>query len=84
MMKFMTGLLCGIGVGLLAAPAEGRKTRQQLMRAVQDPNAVAREKMQDVRDKVGDMGAKVGRQAAQQAIDKVTPESLNTPRERAG
>ncbi|HYX53231.1 MAG TPA: YtxH domain-containing protein [Candidatus Limnocylindrales bacterium] len=83
MLKFMTGLLCGVGVGLLIAPAAGEQTRQQLMRAVQDPNAIVREKMQDVREKVGEVGANLGRQAAQQAMDKVTPESLNTSRDRA-
>lgn len=83
MLKFFGGLLCGVGIGLLVAPAEGEETRRQLMRAVQDPNAVARERLQDVRDKVGEMGANVGRQAAQQAVDKVTPDALKTPRERA-
>ncbi len=83
MLKFLVGLLCGAGIGLLVAPAEGEETRRQLMRAVQDPNAVARERLQDVRDKVGEMGANLGRQAAEQAVDKVTPETLKTPRERA-
>jgi len=83
MMKFLTGLVCGVGIGLLAAPAEGKKTREQLLRAVQDPNAAAQEKMEDVREKVGDIGARVGRQAAEQAVDKVTPEGLKTPSHRA-
>lgn len=83
MVKFMTGLLCGVGVGLLVAPGRGEETRQRLMRAVQDPSAVAREKLQDVREKAGEMGANLGRQAAQQAVDKVIPESLNRPKDRA-
>jgi hypothetical protein len=41
-----------------------------------------RNQVEQVRQKAGDMGANVGRQAAQQAVDKVIPEKLNQRRTR--
>jgi gas vesicle protein len=78
MMKFLIGVGCGIGVGLLMAPQKGSETREQLARISSDPIGVAREKVGDLRQKISDAGARAGRQAAEAAVDKVIPESLAT------
>lgn len=84
MVKFITGILCGVGVGLLVAPASGEHTRRQLMRAAREPQQVAREAVSNIREKAGDMGANIGRQAAQEAVDKVIPEKLSPSQRRTG
>jgi gas vesicle protein len=77
MLKFLAGIGCGIGIGLLIAPAPGEETREQLLRVAKEPANVAREKVAEIRQKAGDMGANLGRQAAEQAMDKVLPGNLN-------
>ena len=77
MLKFVIGILCGVGAGLLLAPAAGSETREQLMQRIKDPASLARDKVAELREKVGDMGANLGREAAEKAIDKVVPDNLN-------
>jgi len=77
MMKFLIGIVCGIGAGLLLAPAAGSETRKQLMERVKDPASLAREKVEQLREKAGEMGANVGREAAQKAVDKIVPDNLS-------
>ena len=81
MLKFALGIISGMALGLLVAPAAGEETRQQLATAVKDPKAAARKQVAEIREKIGDAGAKAGRQTAQQAADKVIPEGLK-PEER--
>lgn len=78
MLKFLAGVGCGIGVGLLIAPKPGAETRAQLTRLATQPRDVAREKVADVRQKISEFGANVGRQAAEKVMDRVTPDALNT------
>ena len=80
MLKFLAGIGTGIGIGLMVAPAAGRETRRQLLETAKDPTGAVRNQVEQVRQKAGDMGANVGRQAAQQAVDKVIPEKLNQRR----
>ncbi len=84
MLKFITGILCGVGVGLLIAPDSGGATRRQLLRAVREPEQIAREAVTNIREKAGDMGANMGREAAQKAVDRVIPERFNSGERRSG
>jgi len=78
MMKFLIGVGCGIGVGLLIAPQKGSETREQLAQIGSDPMGAVREQVGKLRQKVSDAGARAGREAAEAAVDKVIPESLST------
>lgn len=84
MLKFIAGLVCGAGVGLLIAPASGEQTRRRLAQAARNPEQLAREAVSNIREKAGDMGADLGRQAAQKAVDQVMPEKLNPEQRRSG
>jgi len=84
MLKFLVGIGCGVGLGLLIAPAAGEQTREQLLDLASRPGDVAREKVQQVREDIAQMGADLGRQVAQKAVDKVVPEGLNQPGRRQG
>jgi gas vesicle protein len=79
MLKFLIGIGCGVGLGLLIAPAPGEETRRQLMELATHPREVARRKVQEVREDIAQMGADLGRQVAEKAMDKVIPEGLNQP-----
>ncbi|HST78906.1 MAG TPA: YtxH domain-containing protein [Verrucomicrobiae bacterium] len=84
MLKFIAGLVCGAGVGLLIAPASGEDTRRRLAQAARNPEELAREAVTNIREKAGDMGADLGREAAQKAVDQVMPEKLNPEQRRSG
>lgn len=77
MLKFLIGIGCGVGLGLLIAPAEGEETRKQLLEVARNPREVAQRKVQDVREEIAQMGADLGRQVAEKAVDNVIPEGLN-------
>ena len=79
MVKFLIGIGCGIGLGLLVAPASGVQTRKQLLQMAKDPVQAARNKVQDVREDIAEMGAELGRETAEKMADKVIPEALNEP-----
>ena len=82
MLKFLIGIGCGVGLGLLIAPARGEETREQLMELASRPTDVARQKVQEVKEGIAQMGADLGRQVAEKAVDKVVPEALNQPGRR--
>jgi gas vesicle protein len=82
MLKFLIGIGCGVGLGLLIAPAPGEETRRQLLELAKNPREVARRKVQEVREDIAQMGANLGRQVAEKAVDKVVPEGLNQPGKR--
>lgn len=75
-MKFILGLGTGIVLGLLCAPASGEQTRQQLLdraRELSDlPERKAAEMAENAKDKAGELGAKLGRQAAEAAVETAT------------
>ena len=77
MLKFLAGIGTGVGIGLMIAPAAGRDTRRQLLDIAKDPTGAVRDRVQQAREKAGDIGANLGRQAAQKAVDKVIPDKLN-------
>jgi gas vesicle protein len=77
MLRFLIGIGCGVGLGLLIAPAAGEKTREQLLEIAKNPREAAQRKVQDVREEIAQMGADLGRQVAERAVDNVIPEGLN-------
>jgi len=79
MLKFLIGIGCGVGAGLLIAPAPGEEIRRQLLELAKNPREAARRKVQEVREDIAQMGANLGRQVAEKAVDKVIPEGLNRP-----
>jgi gas vesicle protein len=84
MLKFVIGLGCGIGLGLLIAPASGEETREQLLELARRPGDVARQKVRQVREDIAQMGANLGRQVAEKAVDKVIPDTLSPQARRQG
>jgi gas vesicle protein len=77
MLKFVIGLGCGIGLGLLIAPASGEETREQLLELASRSGDVARQTVQQVREDIAQMGANLGRQVAEKAVDKGIPDTLS-------
>ena len=83
MLKFLVGLGCGIGLGLLVAPAAGSETREQLLDtleergvplrdSVEQVKQIGREKLSDLRDKAGDLGLPVGATEQREDLGDVT------------
>lgn len=87
-MKFLLGLAVGVVLGLLYAPASGQETRRQLLEKARElpdvPQEKAREIAASAKAKAGDLGAKLGRQAAEAAIEKATPKVASQPTEKIG
>lgn len=87
-MKFVLGLAVGVVLGLLYAPAPGEETRRQLIEKARElpelPQEKAREIAASAKAKAGDLGAKLGRQAAEAAVEKATPEVASHPTKKIG
>ena len=71
-MRFLLGFAIGFGISLLFAPASGEETRRSLMQAAQDlmdlPWQKAQEAAEAAKQKAGELGSQVGRQAAESAV----------------
>jgi gas vesicle protein len=87
-MKFVFGLAVGVVLGLLYAPARGEETRRRLVEKARElpdlPQEKAREIAASAKAKAGDLGAKLGRQAAEAAVEKATPNIASQPTEKIG
>jgi len=76
MKQFITGLLLGLGIGLLIAPMRGEETRRQLaerfaeMRGYLPENEQFNEYVQQVSGRVSQTGSNL-KDYAQQAVSKV-------------
>jgi gas vesicle protein len=74
-MRFLLGFAVGFGVSLLFAPASGEETRRSLMQGAQElmdlPRRKAEEAAEAAKQKAGELGSQVGRQAAESAIQAV-------------
>jgi len=76
MKKFITGLLLGLGIGLLVAPMRGEETRRQLaerfaeMRGYLPENEQFNEYVRQVSDRVSQTSGNL-KDYAQQAVSKV-------------
>jgi len=79
-MRFLLGLGIGIGVGMVLAPASGVETRRKLRESLNDLAHLPEEKIQaaaeSIQEKAGDLGSRVGRQAAEAAVESVRKEVL--------
>lgn len=91
MKRFITGLLFGIGIGLLIAPMRGEETRRQLaerfaeMRGYLPENEQFNEYVQQVSDRVSQTSSNL-KDYAQQAVSKVkdTGNTLSDLGQKAG
>jgi len=79
-MKFLLGFGIGIGLGMIFAPESGAETRRKLRESFADLARIPEEKMQAAADaleqKAGDLGSRIGRQAAQAAVENVRKDVL--------
>jgi gas vesicle protein len=83
-MKFVLGFAIGVALGIVFAPAPGSETRRELKNKVHElsdyPERKINEKVQEAaasaQEKAGDIGSRVGRDAAQAAVKAVTSEVL--------
>ena len=91
MKQFITGLLLGLGIGLLVAPMRGEETRQQLaerfaeMRGYLPENEQFNEYVQQVSGRVSQTSSNL-KDYAQQAVSKVkdTGSTLGELGQKAG
>jgi len=91
MKKFITGLLLGLGIGLLIAPMRGEETRRQLaerfaeMRGYLPENEQFNEYVQQVSDRVTQTSSNL-KDYSQQAVSKVkdTGNTLSELGQKAG
>ena len=91
MKGFITGLLLGLGIGLLVAPMRGEETRRQLaerfaeMRGYLPENEQFNEYVQKVSDRVSQTGSNL-KDYAQQAVSQVrdTGNTLSELSQKAG
>ena len=91
MKQFITGLLLGLGIGLLVAPMRGEETRRQLaerfaeMRGYLPENEQFNEYVQQVSDRVSQTSGNL-KDYAQQAVSKVkdTGSTLGELGQKAG
>ena len=71
-MRFLLGLAVGFGISLLFAPASGEETRRSLMQRAQElmdiPRQKAEEAAEAAKQKAGELGSRLGRQAAESAV----------------
>lgn len=71
-MRFLLGLGIGVAIGLLYAPASGEETRSQLFAKAQGLSDWPERKVEELaeagKEKAGELGARVGRQAAEAAV----------------
>ncbi len=86
-MRFLLGLVTGVFVGILFAPAPGEQTRAQLADKARDlseiPIQKAAEAAQASKQKAGEIGARVGRQAAEAAVQAASDELIGKRQETA-
>ena len=91
MKKFVTGLLLGLGIGLLVAPMKGEETRKQLadrfaeLRGYLPENEQFNEYVHQVSDRVSQTGSNL-KDYAQQAVSTVkdTGSTLGELGQKAG
>lgn len=74
-MKFLLGFATGVALGTVFAPASGAETRHWLKQKAEDASRIPGRKLSEAadagREKAGDMGARIGRQAAESAVQAI-------------
>lgn len=85
-MKFVFGFAIGLGLAILFAPASGDETRQQLRKVADDLMEAPRQNAAKLADlgeqKAGEIGAEVGRKAAEAAVESLKESILGKPQTR--
>jgi len=78
--RFVLGFGIGFALAVLFAPAAGQETRRKFSEKLQDlqqmPKQKAEELAQAAEKRVGDIGASVGRKAAESAVEAVREDVL--------
>ena len=86
-MKFLIGLSIGIGLGIIFAPAEGSEMRRRLAEGINELSDLPRKKAMEFaemsQEKAGQIGADIGRKAAEAAVGAVTEEMLGDDKRKA-
>ena len=81
-MKFLLGVGLGLGLALLFAPAEGKALRRRLLQKGSDlvhaPSQKVKRTTEALKERAGEVGARVGRQAAEAAVGGISDEVLGT------
>jgi len=74
-MKFIFGFAIGVALGTLFAPRSGAETRGWLKGKAEDASRFPKRKLREAvdasREKAGEVGARVGRQAAESAVQAI-------------
>lgn len=86
-MRFLLGLFTGMSLGLIFAPARGEETRAELARRVSELSELPAQKAAEVaqagKQKAGDIGAEVGRRAAEAAVEAASDGLLGDKKQPA-
>jgi gas vesicle protein len=73
--RFLLGFGVGVGLGMIFAPASGSETRARLREKAENLADLPRKKAAQIADiskeKAGELGAQIGRQTAESAVDAV-------------
>lgn len=79
-MKFVIGFAAGFVLSLILAPARGEVTRRHLAHKTRELMRMPREKAQQAakaaKERAGDMGARIGRRAAESVVEVVKKDLL--------
>lgn len=79
-MRFLLGFALGFGVSLLLAPASGEETRESLKQRAQELMELSRQKAEQAaelaKEKAGELGSRLGRQAAESAVQAMEEDVL--------
>jgi hypothetical protein len=79
-MRFLLGFAVGFGLGLLIAPASGAETRDNIAHRMRDLAEIPRQKAEAAAEaakkRAGELGSRVGREAAEAAVDAVEKDVL--------
>ena len=85
-MKFLFGLLTGVVLGMMYAPAPGQETREELAQKARewsDLSQKAEQLAEASKEKAGEIGARVGREAAEKAVQAATDKIMGKRKESA-
>jgi gas vesicle protein len=79
-MRFLLGFAIGFGFGVLLAPASGAETRDKIAQRMRDVAEIPRQKAEKAaeaaKQRVGELGSRVGREVAEAAVDAVEKDVL--------